>query len=43
MWIIMVDDSVIDELKSPVAAEMKVLELRRQGYDAYALFDERVR
>lgn len=40
MYIVYIDDSVDSEFRSPVAAELRVLELHRRGFDARKEYDE---
>lgn len=40
MYIVYIDDSVDSEFRSPVAAELRVLELRRRGFDVRKEYDE---
>lgn len=40
MYIVYIDDYVDSEFRSPVAAELRVLELRRLGINARKEYDE---
>lgn len=40
MYVVYVDDRIDKQFRSPVAAELRVLELRRQGFDAHKEYDE---
>ena len=40
MYYVYIEDSVDSEFRSPVAAELRVSELRRRGFDAHKEYDE---
>lgn len=40
MYVVYVDDCIDNEFRSPVAAELRVSELLRNGYDAHVVYDE---
>lgn len=40
MYVVYVDDNIDTEFRSAMAAELRVLELRRQGFDAHKEYDE---
>lgn len=40
MYYVYIEDSVDSEFRSPVAAELRVMELRRRGFDAHKEYDE---
>jgi len=40
MWYVYLDDEIVAEFKSPVAAELYAADRRRCGGDARAVFDE---
>ena len=40
MYVVYIDDHIDCELRSPVAAELRISELLRNGIEAYTIYDE---